>query len=377
MGTNHNHEPLYDAAEDDTDAAHLGSATATRELVPTAAATQAPAFNRQQLDIIKSTLATGLSDNEFALYIEVARRTGLDPLSRQIYAIKRGDKLTIQTGIDGYRAMAARTGLLAGIDDAIFDTDDADHPNRARVTVWRYSYTQERVPFTATARWSEYKPAPPNDRMWSKMPYLMLGKCAEALALRKAFPVEIAGVYTHEEMAQADDDQTPAAAQTTSRHARAECSRYAHEHGLSLAAYQRAAAKYADDDALWDALHEGVRILEEKRREQAAVTVTEADPEPEPDEPQPEPDEPPSDTKKTRTYSMLGDVELRARADRLGYKTVDAIELLLARAGLAVETATRAECEAALHAEELRAAAVLGPTNPVGSGKSGARGGTK
>ncbi|HLY32482.1 MAG TPA: phage recombination protein Bet [Ktedonobacterales bacterium] len=177
------------------------------------------AFGREQLDLIKRTVASGTSDDEFALFVEVCKRTGLDPFSHQIYAIMRSvnerqpdgswrktQRMTIQTGIDGYRALAARTRSLAGIDDAIFDTEEADHPNKATVTVYRWSHGQ-RAAFTATARWREYvqtdKEGKPTGQ-WGKMPYLMLGKCAEALALRKAFPAELSGVYTNEEMMQAD-----------------------------------------------------------------------------------------------------------------------------------------------------------------------------
>ena len=174
-----------------------------------------PTFTNRQLDLIKTTIAPGVDDDQLALFVEIAKRTGLDPFSRQIYAILRNQKegerwvkkMTVQTGIDGYRAIAARTGALAGIDDPVYDSEDADQPKRATVTVWRFVQGQ-RVPFSATARWSEYKPEK-GGGMWDKMPYLMLGKCAEALALRKAFPNEISGVYTAEEMAQADNDETP------------------------------------------------------------------------------------------------------------------------------------------------------------------------
>ena len=82
------------------------------------------------------------------------------------------------------------------------------------MTVYRYGRGDEKVPYRATARWGEYvqvyrdkqsgelKPNP----MWKKMPYLMLGKVAEALALRKAFPDELSGMYTNEEMEQADSE---------------------------------------------------------------------------------------------------------------------------------------------------------------------------
>lgn len=190
-------------------------------------------FTERQLAIITNQIAKGASEDELAYFLEVCRLTGLNPIQRQIYAVMRNSReqvdgewktakrMTIQTGIDGYRLIAARTGQLAGIDDPTYDTEDDEHPNRASVTVWRF-VSGHRVPFTATARWREYvqekdeykgrektgKKVP--TEMWAKMPYLMLGKCAEALALRKAFPAELSGVYTGEEMSQADHETSDA-----------------------------------------------------------------------------------------------------------------------------------------------------------------------
>lgn len=162
-------------------------------------------WNEQQVAIIKQHIAPKIPDGELQLFAMVCKRTGLDPFARQIYTIKRGDTWTIQTGIDGYRLIAARSERLAGIDEAVYDTESADHPEWASVTVYRMVGDQ-RCPFTAKARWSEYWPGSKAGPMWQKMPYLMLGKCAEALALRKAFPAELSGVYTHDEMAQAEHD---------------------------------------------------------------------------------------------------------------------------------------------------------------------------
>jgi phage recombination protein Bet len=163
-------------------------------------------YSREQLDLLKKTVATGLDDNEFKLLIEVAQGTGLNLFQRQIYGIKRGGKMTIQTGIDGYRLVAARTGRHAGTSDAEFDSQDGQHPRSARVTVKKVMPNGFVADFTATARWSEY--VQEQSPMWRKMPYLMLSKCAEALALRKAFPAELSGVYTAEEMMQADEVKT-------------------------------------------------------------------------------------------------------------------------------------------------------------------------
>lgn len=116
--------------------------------------------------------------------------------------------MTIQTGIDGYRLTAARTGQHAGTDDAVFGPEDDDgHPAWAQVTVYRFLPNGYNASFTATARWDEYRQAKRSGEltgMWSSMPYGQLAKCAESLALRKAFPAELSGVYTREEMAQAD-----------------------------------------------------------------------------------------------------------------------------------------------------------------------------
>jgi phage recombination protein Bet len=160
-------------------------------------------YTREQIDLLKKTVATGLDDNEFRLLVEVAQGTGLNLFQRQIYGIKRGGKMTIQTGIDGYRLVAARTGRHAGTSDAEFDSQDGNQPKWARVTVKKIMPNGFIADYTATARWTEY--VQEQSPMWRKMPFLMLSKCAEALALRKAFPAELSGVYTSEEMMQADD----------------------------------------------------------------------------------------------------------------------------------------------------------------------------
>lgn len=178
-------------------------------------------FTAEQVEIIKNSVAKGVSDQELAYFLEVCRSTGLNPLHRQIYAIMRKSKdkdgnwresMTIQTGIDGYRLLAHRSKRHVGTDDAIYDTETAPHPNKATVTVYKHVAGQ-RCPYTATARWAEYvqtfKDKASGDEvpsgLWAKMPYLMLAKVAEALALRKAFPAETSGLYTDEEMMQADN----------------------------------------------------------------------------------------------------------------------------------------------------------------------------
>lgn len=161
-------------------------------------------YSRDWVDLVKKQIAPDSTDDELKLFLYQAQKTRLDPLARQIYFQKRAGKMTVLTGIDGYRLTADRTGLYAGSDDPIFD--DEQHPNKATVTVYKI-VGGIRCPFTATARWSEYYPGEKQGFMWQKMPHLMLSKCAEALALRKAFPQELSGVYVKEEMDQAIDAQ--------------------------------------------------------------------------------------------------------------------------------------------------------------------------
>lgn len=170
-------------------------------------ALSADVLTPERIELLKRTVCRGASDDEFALFVSVANRAGLDPFSRQIHAVRRGNAMTIQTGIDGYRLIAQRSGQYAGQDDIVYDTEDGAHPNTARCTVYRFSNGQ-RVGTTKTARWREY--AQESGPMWRKMPWCMLGKCAEALALRAAFPQELSGLYTSEEMDQADAPPPPA-----------------------------------------------------------------------------------------------------------------------------------------------------------------------
>jgi phage recombination protein Bet len=178
-------------------------------------------FSQDQLDLIKRTIAKGTTDDELALFLHACRRTGLDPLMKQLYAIKRWnaksskEEMAIQTGIDGYRLIADRTGSYAGSDEANYLLGEDGFPDVASVTVYKLVGGM-KCAFSSSARWQEYcqrtKDGKPTS-MWQRMPFLMLGKCAEALALRKAFPAELSGVYTHEEMMQADNDTSHTRAQ--------------------------------------------------------------------------------------------------------------------------------------------------------------------
>lgn len=160
-------------------------------------------FDQSKLELIKKTIAKDLSDLDFQLFISIAKSRGLDPVLNQIHAVMRKDgpakKMVIQVGIDGYRSIAARTSEYGGRDEAQFEFNSENLLIRAKVTVYRITQGV-RCAFTATARWDEYCPSPPNDFMWKKMPETMLEKCAEAKALRMAFPIELGSLFVPEEI---------------------------------------------------------------------------------------------------------------------------------------------------------------------------------
>lgn len=171
----------------------------------------APTVTSDQLDLIKRTVANGATDAELKLFLFDCARRGVHPLDKLLHFTKRGGKYTPVTSIDFMRAQAAMSGEMAGNEDAVFhDTEPGDDNFHASVTVYRLT-DRQRFPYTATARWEEYCPPAGQDHMWQKMPHTMLGKCAEALALRKAFPQQLAGLYAKEELDQADRAIVPPA----------------------------------------------------------------------------------------------------------------------------------------------------------------------
>lgn len=180
-------------------------------------ASAAPPITTEQRSLIVNTIARDATPEELELFFYDCRRHGVHPLDKLIHFTKRKGRYTPITSIDLMRTRAAETGEMAGSDDAEFvETPDRPYPKEAKVVVYRLTQGQ-RFPYSATARWDEYYPGDGDPGfMWRKMPKGQLGKCAEALALRKAFPKQLSGLYAKEEMDQAGHVEivVPAPAQT-------------------------------------------------------------------------------------------------------------------------------------------------------------------
>lgn len=193
--------------------------------IPAAPGQMSQAEILEGLQAMASVLApdANLTAPELQLFAMVSARLALDPFARQLFAIRRQGRLTFQQSIDGYRSTAARTGEYAGSEEPVYgeriQPDDAARragwlkpwPESATVVVRRLLPGGTILTQSATAWWDEYVPGPPNDFRWKQAPRAQLAKCAEALALRKAFPYVLADVFVAEEMDRSGSQDAAAA----------------------------------------------------------------------------------------------------------------------------------------------------------------------
>ena len=174
--------------------------------VQSSSANLAIKFGEDEIKLIKENICPQSTEAEFNLFMYDCQSRGLNPLRNEIFWIKRGTKATHQISIDGQRLIAQRTGEYEGQTDVEYGQDiefqGITAPEYAKIGVYRKRFTS---PLYARAYFKEYAQIYNGklSNMWSKFPKLMILKCAESQALRKAFPDSLSGIYTDDEMAQA------------------------------------------------------------------------------------------------------------------------------------------------------------------------------
>lgn len=191
-------------------------------------------ITEEKIKLVKEMICRGANDSELQLFITNCNRTGLDPFQKQCWAVKRWDSslgkevMSFQTGVDGFRVIANRSNKYAGQVGPFWCDKDGvwkdvwlldTPPVAAKVGVLRSDFAE---PLWAVAKFSSYAAKKKDGSLtsfWRNMPDLMIAKVAECLALRKAFPQDLSGIYSSEEMEQVDNDKQERTANNTSHSA--------------------------------------------------------------------------------------------------------------------------------------------------------------
>jgi phage recombination protein Bet len=154
------------------------------------------------LDTIKATVAQNATPPELAMFIQFCQSTGLNPFKKEIWFIKAGGRVQMMTGINGFFSIANSTPEFDGYESGLIDPQgafvSAAYPKNDFIGAWCKVYRKDRrIPSEGVAMLAEYDK---KQSTWNTMKRVMITKCAESVALRKAFPQQLNGLYTQEEM---------------------------------------------------------------------------------------------------------------------------------------------------------------------------------
>lgn len=174
---------------------------ATTALVPTSRYDQA-----EVVATIKQTVAKGATDAQLRMFLEVCKRTGLDPFLKEIWYVP--EKGIVMAGRDGYLRVANEDPNFDGMETRVF-RDDRKVPVKATCTVWR---KDRQHPIVCEAYFSEYVKQSP---VWKQYPSAMISKVAEVLALKRSFAIN--GVVAEEEIGTGEPRGSATAAQDVAK----------------------------------------------------------------------------------------------------------------------------------------------------------------
>ncbi len=158
--------------------------------------------DKETIKVLKQTVAVGASDAEFAMFVEFCKSTGLNPFKKEVWFTKTGSRVQMMTGINGFRAIAnsspAYDGIEIGLINAKGECVSASYAGDDYIGAWARAHRKDRkVPTEGIAMLADYNKKQGN---WNSMKRVMIMKCAESVALRQAFPQQLNGLYTQEEM---------------------------------------------------------------------------------------------------------------------------------------------------------------------------------
>lgn len=177
----------------------------------------------EMINTLKNTVASGLNEYEFLMFVEHCKATGLNPFKKEVWAIKtkpyknkNGEtvegKVQIMTGIGGFHRIANDKAEYDGFETGLIDINGGfvpqSYPKLDFIGGWCRVYRKDRrIPIEGVAMLEEYDKSKtenyyPDKGIWRIMKRAMIQKCAESIALRKAFPQELNGLYTQEEMSE-------------------------------------------------------------------------------------------------------------------------------------------------------------------------------
>ncbi len=219
-------------------------------------------WNQERVELVKRTICPkGITNDEFALFIEQCKRSGLDPLLKEAFCVPRkkniGSKerpewVTVhefQPSEGGMLVRAERFPDYLGIAaSAVYSNDRIEidagvgavshvySPTKARGTLVGAWSRLERAGKTAIVVWLDLAAYAQNTATWGKMPATMIEKCARVGALRKAYPSAFGGLYIREEMEGREGFEEPAAPTLTAQAAPAVAGRRTAEVRAQLAA---------------------------------------------------------------------------------------------------------------------------------------------
>jgi phage recombination protein Bet len=170
-------------------------------------------YSKEQalVETVRASIFPKSTDEQLMLYFHKCQTMGVHPLDGMIHpSVYKGnagepDKVVFVTSIDVLRSRSTESGLDDGIDEPEYgpemdfecEKETIQVPEWVKVRVYKKGVAR---PYTGVARWKEYYPGEKRGHQYRQKPYLMLAKCAEALARRLAFPKELDKLYTPEEM---------------------------------------------------------------------------------------------------------------------------------------------------------------------------------